>query len=67
MKHGHNQGTPTKMHGKAVGIGGLAGGPKLMAESTAAGAHYTGARADLSLLLASGTARVEEIWALKPG
>jgi len=55
------------MHGKAVGIGGLAGGPKLMAESTAAGAHYTGAGADFSLLLASGTARVEEIWALKPG
>lgn len=53
------------MHGKAVGIGGLASGPKLMAESTTAGAHYAGA--DLGLPLASGTARVEEIRALKPG
>ncbi len=56
-----------EMHGRAVSIGGLAGEPKLMAEFTAAGAHYAGAGADLGLLLASGTAWAEEIRTLKPG
>ncbi len=56
-----------RKHGKAAGIGGLASKPKLMAEFITAGAHYVSSGADLSFVLAAGTARANEIRALKPG
>ena len=56
-----------RKRGKATGIGGLASKPKLMTEFVAAGAHYVSSGADLSFVLASGTARANEIRALPVG
>ena len=56
-----------RRHGKTAGIGGLAGRPALMAEFVAAGAQYVSSGADLSFILASGTARAKEIRAMKVG
>ena len=54
-----------RKRGKAAGIGGLASKPKLMAEFVAAGARYVSSGADLSFILASGTARAKEIRDMK--
>lgn len=54
-----------RKHGKAAGIGGLASKPALMAELVAAGAQYISSGADLSFILASGTARAREIRAMQ--
>jgi len=56
-----------RKHGRAAGIGGLASRPKLMAEFVAAGALYVSSGADLSFVLASGAARLQEIRAMQPG
>ena len=56
-----------RKHGKAAGIGGLAGKPKLIEEFVARGALYVSSGADLSFILASGTQRLKEVRAMKPG
>ncbi len=56
-----------RKHGKAAGIGGLASKPKLIAEFVAAGAHYVSSGADLSFILAAGTARLKEVREMKVG
>ncbi len=56
-----------RKQGKAVGIGGLASKPALMAEFIAMGARYVSSGADLSFILASGRARAQEIRAMPTG
>lgn len=56
-----------RKHGKAAGIGGLASKPKLIEEFVARGAHYVSSGADLSFILAAGTARAKEIRSMKVG
>jgi 2-keto-3-deoxy-L-rhamnonate aldolase RhmA len=46
-----------RRHGKHVGIGGLAGRPKLLAEFVALGARYVSAGSDLSYLMAAAEER----------
>lgn len=56
-----------RKHGKAAGVGGLASRPKLIAEFVERGALYVSSGADLSFILASGTARLKEVRAMRPG
>ncbi|HTY65237.1 MAG TPA: aldolase/citrate lyase family protein [Rhizomicrobium sp.] len=53
-----------RRHGKHLGIGGLAGQPKLVAEFIKLGARYVSTGTDLSFLLGAATARVKQMRAL---
>lgn len=56
-----------RKHGKATGIGGLASRPKLIEQFVGMGAQYVSSGADLSFVLASGTARCKEVRGFKVG
>jgi 4-hydroxy-2-oxoheptanedioate aldolase len=47
--------------GKHVGVGGLAGQPRLVAELVKAGARYVSTGTDLSFLLSAATAKAEQL------
>ncbi|MEO9188558.1 MAG: GMC family oxidoreductase N-terminal domain-containing protein [Acetobacteraceae bacterium] len=49
---------------KPASIGGLASEPQLIAEFVAQGARYVSSGADLSFILAAGTARAKEVRAM---
>ena len=53
-----------RKRGKVAGIGGLASKPKLIAQFVAQGARYVSSGADLSFILAAGTARAKEVRAM---
>lgn len=53
-----------RKHGKTTGIGGLASKPKLIADLVAQGTRYVSSGADLSFILAAGTARAAEVRAM---
>jgi len=50
-----------KKHGKHVGVGGLGGRPKLIAEFVKMGARYVSTGTDLAFLLAESTARAKQV------
>jgi 4-hydroxy-2-oxoheptanedioate aldolase len=54
-----------KKHGKHVGVGGLAGRPKLTAEFVKMGARYVSTGTDLGFLLAAATASAQQVRALE--
>ncbi|CAN5491431.1 aldolase/citrate lyase family protein [soil metagenome] len=53
-----------RRHGKAAGIGGLAGKPDLLRKFIAEGARYVSSGADLSFILQAGKARASEVRAM---
>jgi 2-keto-3-deoxy-L-rhamnonate aldolase RhmA len=54
-----------KKHGKHVGVGGLGGRPKLVAEFVKTGARYVSTGTDLGFLLSAATASAQQVRALK--
>ena len=54
-----------KKHGKHVGVGGLAGRPKLIAEFVKMGARYVSTGTDLGFLLSAATEQAKQVRALE--
>ena len=52
-------------HGKHVGIGGLGGRPKLVAEFVKMGARYVSTGTDLGFLLSTATEQAKQVRALE--
>jgi len=53
-----------KKHGKHVGVGGLSGRPKLVAELVKMGARYVSTGTDLGFLLGAATEQARRVRAL---
>jgi 4-hydroxy-2-oxoheptanedioate aldolase len=57
--------TAAKKHGKHVGVGGLGGRPKLIAEFVKMGARYVSTGTDLGFLLGAATEQAKQVRALE--